>query len=172
MLTIPIINLLKKFVFVFVINQSKIIVKEDIFEKDLLQITIKMIYRGDRFPGKIRYYYWKSTVFCYFLAYIFLIFFKICILNLSYVNFIIDLQSWLKQHSLSKMICFCIVFGLDILQVRPALKILNILMSFVQKNILRYFFRGTCGSGVKFCNKKKTTILETDFYHNGLHHYE
>lgn len=46
------------------------------------------------------------------------------ILNLSYCscNFIIICLSWLIYDFLSKMVYFCMLFGLDILQDQPALK--------------------------------------------------
>lgn len=55
------------------------------FVKDILQITKELTYGGDGFPGGK-----KSNlnlfIFCYFLSYIFLIFFYIFILNLSYCS--------------------------------------------------------------------------------------
>lgn len=71
------------------------------------------------------------------------------ILNLSYCscNFIIICLSWLIYDFLSKMVYFCMVFGLDILQDQPALKkSLKIFIGFVQMNLL-WALR------VEFCNK-------------------
>lgn len=55
--------------------------------------------------------YLKSKLFCYFLSCIFQIFW-ICIFILLYCscNFIINFQSWLEQHFLSKMVYICILF--------------------------------------------------------------
>lgn len=71
------------------------------------------------------------------------------ILNLPYCscNFIIICLSWLIYDFLSKMVYFCMVFGLDILQDQPALKKnLKFLIGFVQMNLL-WALR------VEFCNK-------------------
>lgn len=64
------------------------------------------------------------------------------------------------------MVYFNMVFGLNILQDwSPFKKILDILI--VQRNKSRYIFIGISALWSNLA--KKTNILETNFYHAGLH---
>lgn len=66
------------------------------------------------------------------------------------------------------MVYFSMGFGLNILQDWPPYKkILDILISLVQRSKSRYIFIGISALWSNLA--KKTNILETNFYHAGLH---
>lgn len=95
-------------------------------------------------------------------------------MNLHFKRVILLLQfyhlssKFAKKEFSQKMVYFSMVFGLNIRQDWPPYKkILDILISLVQRSKSRYIFIGISALWSNLA--KKTNILETNFYHAGLH---